>query len=363
MIAADVILEEGVVIFHRDLVNLYGCRIGAGTKIGTFVEIQKNAVVGRRCKMSSHTFVCEGVTIEDEVFVGHGVMFINDRYPRATSGRAAADRGGLDGAADARASRGVDRQRRRGAVRRHHRRGRARGRGRRGHSRRAAGGDGCRRAGSRAGAARGRDAAHDRHRRHRIRLLGAEPGPQLRECRGAAVRAVCDREPERLQQVERRYPGVTVTTSASELVRRPLGGRRGDRHAGRTPLRPGDAGAARGQARAGGEADGVLERAGGAAHRRSGGAQARADGGPHLRLHRRRAQDARADRRPASSARSTTTIPCASTWASSSTTSTCCGIWPCTICRSWTTCWTSAPWPSRRPASLTWPGGRRTSRT
>jgi len=80
-----VILEEGVVIFHRDLVNLYGCRIGAGTKIGAFVEIQKNAVVGRRCKISSHTFVCEGVTIEDEVFVGHGVMFINDRYPRATT--------------------------------------------------------------------------------------------------------------------------------------------------------------------------------------------------------------------------------------------------------------------------------------
>ena len=84
-VASDVVLEEGVVIFHRDLVNLYGCRIGAGTKIGTFVEIQKNAVVGRRCKVSSHTFVCEGVTIEDEVFVGHGVMFINDRHPRATT--------------------------------------------------------------------------------------------------------------------------------------------------------------------------------------------------------------------------------------------------------------------------------------
>ena len=85
-IAPDVVLEEGVVVFHRELVNLYGCRIGAGTKIGTFVEIQKNAVVGRRCKISSHTFICEGVTIEDEVFVGHGVMFINDRYPRATTG-------------------------------------------------------------------------------------------------------------------------------------------------------------------------------------------------------------------------------------------------------------------------------------
>ncbi len=85
-IAPDVTLEEGVTIFHRDLVNLYGCRIGAGTKIGAFVEVQKNAAVGRRCKVSSHSFVCEGVTIEDDVFIGHGVMFINDPHPRATSG-------------------------------------------------------------------------------------------------------------------------------------------------------------------------------------------------------------------------------------------------------------------------------------
>jgi acetyltransferase-like isoleucine patch superfamily enzyme len=85
-IAPDVVLEEGVTIFHPDLVNLYGCRVGAGSKIGTFVEVQKGAAIGRRCKISSHTFVCEGVTIEDDVFVGHGVMFINDRYPRATTG-------------------------------------------------------------------------------------------------------------------------------------------------------------------------------------------------------------------------------------------------------------------------------------
>lgn len=65
-------------------INLYGCEIGDGTKIGAFVEIQKNAKVGRNCKISSHTFICEGVTIEDEVFVGHGVMFVNDTYPRAT---------------------------------------------------------------------------------------------------------------------------------------------------------------------------------------------------------------------------------------------------------------------------------------
>jgi len=87
-IAENVRLAPGVVIGHSHLVNLYGCSIGEGTKIGPFVEIQKNVSVGSLCKISSHTFVCEGVTIEDEVFVGHGVMFINDRYPRATSGDA-----------------------------------------------------------------------------------------------------------------------------------------------------------------------------------------------------------------------------------------------------------------------------------
>ena len=85
-IAPNVTLGDGVTIHHPDLVNLYGCQIGSDTKIGCFVEIQKNATVGARCKISSHTFVCEGVAIEDEVFVGHGVMFINDRYPRATAG-------------------------------------------------------------------------------------------------------------------------------------------------------------------------------------------------------------------------------------------------------------------------------------
>lgn len=82
-IASSVKLGSGVVIHHPDLVNLYGCSVGDDTKIGAFVEIQKNAVVGSRCKISSHTFICEGVTVEDEVFVGHGVMFINDRHPRA----------------------------------------------------------------------------------------------------------------------------------------------------------------------------------------------------------------------------------------------------------------------------------------
>src|SRR5688572_26292873 len=84
-IAPTVTLGPGVVIHHPEQVNLYGCRVGADTRIGSFVEIQKNARIGARCKISSHTFICEGVTIEDEVFVGHGVMFINDRYPRATA--------------------------------------------------------------------------------------------------------------------------------------------------------------------------------------------------------------------------------------------------------------------------------------
>ena len=87
-VAASVTLGKDVKIFQPDLVNLYGCIIGDETKIGAFVEIQKNAKVGARCKISSHSFICEGVTIEDEVFVGHGVMFINDIYPRATTGGA-----------------------------------------------------------------------------------------------------------------------------------------------------------------------------------------------------------------------------------------------------------------------------------
>lgn len=84
-ISADVTLGKDVQIYQPELVNLYGCAIAAETKIGAFVEIQKNASVGARCKISSHTFICEGVTIEDEVLVGHGVMFTNDLYPRAVN--------------------------------------------------------------------------------------------------------------------------------------------------------------------------------------------------------------------------------------------------------------------------------------
>lgn len=82
-IAPDVVLGEGVQIYG--FVNLYGCRIGEGTRLGTFVEVQKNAEIGRKCKISSHTFICEGVTIEDNVFVGHGVMFTNTLLPWAAN--------------------------------------------------------------------------------------------------------------------------------------------------------------------------------------------------------------------------------------------------------------------------------------
>lgn len=80
---SEVALGKDVVIYHPDLINLYGCSIGAQSRIGTFVEIQRGAVIGERCKVSSHCFICEGVVLEDGVFLGHGVMFTNDRYPRA----------------------------------------------------------------------------------------------------------------------------------------------------------------------------------------------------------------------------------------------------------------------------------------
>lgn len=85
MIAPDVKLGPNVVIHHPDLVNLYGCTIGANTRLGPFIEVQCGATIGNNCKISSHVFVCTGVTIEDEVFVGHGVMFTNDVFPRAVN--------------------------------------------------------------------------------------------------------------------------------------------------------------------------------------------------------------------------------------------------------------------------------------
>ena len=105
-VESDVRLGHGVVIFHPDLVNLYGCQIGDGTKIGSFVEIQKKATIGKNCKISSHSFICEGVEIEDEVFIGHGVKFINDLYPHATTAE-----GNLQDEADWKALRTVVRAR------------------------------------------------------------------------------------------------------------------------------------------------------------------------------------------------------------------------------------------------------------
>jgi UDP-2-acetamido-3-amino-2,3-dideoxy-glucuronate N-acetyltransferase len=87
MINPDARLGPKVKVFYPGLVNIYGCRIGSETKIGPFVEIQKGVRIGAKCKISSHAFICEGVTIGDEVFVGHGVTFINDLYPRATNSR------------------------------------------------------------------------------------------------------------------------------------------------------------------------------------------------------------------------------------------------------------------------------------
>jgi UDP-2-acetamido-3-amino-2,3-dideoxy-glucuronate N-acetyltransferase len=92
-IAPDVKIGEGAKVY--DFVNLYGCEIGENTKVGTFVEVQKGAKIGKNCKVSSHTFICEGVTIEDDVFIGHNVTFINDMYPRST-----VEGGGLQTEAD-----------------------------------------------------------------------------------------------------------------------------------------------------------------------------------------------------------------------------------------------------------------------
>lgn len=85
MISRDVVLGQGVMIYQPDLVNLYGCSVGDGSRIGAFVEVQKGVKIGANCKVSSHSFLCTGVTVEDGVFIGHGVMFINDVYPGAVN--------------------------------------------------------------------------------------------------------------------------------------------------------------------------------------------------------------------------------------------------------------------------------------
>ena len=134
-IAPDVKLGKNVKL--SKFINLYGCTIGDNTKIGAFVEIQKNARIGTNCKISSHTFICEGVTIEDDVFVGHSVAFINDTYPRATAaGRRAPDRGRLEGGEHPREERRLHRLRRDHPGQRDDRRERHRRRRQRRHQRR-----------------------------------------------------------------------------------------------------------------------------------------------------------------------------------------------------------------------------------
>ena len=145
-IAPDVKLGQGVKL--SKFINLYGCEIGDETKIGAFVEIQKNATVGRRCKISSHTFVCEGVTIEDNVFIGHGVTFINDSYPRATTPDGETpDRKGLARGKDAGKTRSFDRFRIHDSFECRDWRKRDRRRGQRGDPRRASEYDCCRQSG------------------------------------------------------------------------------------------------------------------------------------------------------------------------------------------------------------------------
>jgi UDP-2-acetamido-3-amino-2,3-dideoxy-glucuronate N-acetyltransferase len=95
VISPDVVLGKDVVVFQPELVNLYGCTIGEGSRVGAFVEIQRDASIGANCKISSHSFICSGVRVEDGVFIGHGVMFVNDLYPAAVNSD-----GSLQGAAD-----------------------------------------------------------------------------------------------------------------------------------------------------------------------------------------------------------------------------------------------------------------------
>jgi UDP-3-O-[3-hydroxymyristoyl] glucosamine N-acyltransferase len=132
-VAESVVLGENVRL--SKFINLYGCRVGDHTKIGAFVEIQKNSAIGKNCKISSHSFVCEGVTIEDGVFIGHGVMFTNDKYPRAAN-------------PDHRQAGRVHRIQRHYRLRRDHRRAGDRGRRRGGHERRSRGYDRSRQSGA-----------------------------------------------------------------------------------------------------------------------------------------------------------------------------------------------------------------------
>ena len=232
MIAKSVVLEESVVIHHPDLVNLYGCSVGTGSRIGTFVEVQRGATIGRNCKISSHTFVCEGVTIEDGVFIGHGVMFINDRKPRAVN----AD-GSLQTDADwalehtvvkRRASIGSNATILCGVTIGE---GALVGAGRRGHARRGAvhGGRGC--ASRNQGPRRRRGGRNYTGHEQERTMIGIGVvgygywGPNLVrnfwEVPGAKLVSVCDMRPERLSSVTSQYPAVEVTGSFDDVLKDP----------------------------------------------------------------------------------------------------------------------------------------------
>ena len=229
-ISANVVLGRDVKIFHPDLVNLYGCTVGDDTKIGAFVEIQKNAAIGSRCKISSHTFVCEGVTIEDDVFVGHGVMFINDIYPRASEDGRLQTEADWKVVAYACQTRRLHRKRGGHHGRRHDRRGSAR---------RCGSGRDARRAGKndRQGSSRSTGSRRPAGIRIepgkftgglliRIGVIGyGYWGPNLVrnffETPGMQVACVSDLRADRLALVHSRYPSIRTTQDFRELIEDP----------------------------------------------------------------------------------------------------------------------------------------------
>lgn len=206
----DVVLGEGTVVHRPELVNLYGCRLGAECRVGPFVEIQEGAVVGDRCKIESHTFVCGGVVIEDDVFVGHGVQFTNDRHPRASAS------GRLLGTVDwvlepTRVRRGASIGSGAvilpGLVIGESPRGRRRGR----HARRAGGGGGRGQPGA-------RPAVMIRVGLIGFGYWGTKLARNLTECPAFELADVCDRDAARLSLLAQLHPGLRGTTDAGVLI-------------------------------------------------------------------------------------------------------------------------------------------------